>query len=287
MVHCVMFLACSPAAIACAKLGISTLVVPAMNSLEAALIPGIRVIAPGSLKELIEILQGDREPEPVLPPASSVRTSFEDCLDFSDIRGQSAAKRALEIAAAGGHNVLMSGAPGSGKLSSPAHSGASSRLFTEEAIEVTQIYSVANLLSKDAPLVSERPFRLVHHTASGVPIVGGGQMLDRARSAWHTGAFSSSTRSRSSHPRCWKFSGNLWKIAKSRSHARRAVSRSPQQTYHGGGHEPAEIQRRLRAAYPAAHLRSSLDRIDLTIDVQPVPIEDLQKKPRRMSKRRQ
>lgn len=93
------------------------------------------------------------------------------------MRGQQYAKRALEIAAAGGHNVLLSGAPGAGKtLLARALPGILPRLSREEAIEVTQIYSVANMLPDARSLVTERPFRVVHHTASGVSIVGGGQV---------------------------------------------------------------------------------------------------------------
>ncbi|MEK7590593.1 MAG: ATP-binding protein, partial [Patescibacteria group bacterium] len=239
------------------------------------------VIAPGSLKELIEILQGDREPEPVLPPASSVRTSFEDCLDFSDIRGQSAAKRALEIAAAGGHNVLMSGAPGSGKtLLARAFRGILPALSQEEAIEVTQIYSVANLLPKDAPLVSERPFRLVHHTASGVSIVGGGQMPG-------PGEISLAHRGVLFLDEIAEFPSQVLEVLRQPMEDRKITITRAQ----GSVTFPADfimvaamnppkfsagsaqrIQRRISAPL--------LDRIDLTIDVQPVPIEDLQKKPR-------
>src|SRR5690606_21421688 len=111
------------------------------------------------------------------PASSAPDTRIGDIVDFADVRGQHHAKRALEIAAAGGHNVLLSGAPGAGKtLLARAFRGILPPLSSDESTEVTQIYSVANLLPNGAPLIQHRPFRLVHHTASGVSIVGGGQV---------------------------------------------------------------------------------------------------------------
>ncbi|MBI3331808.1 YifB family Mg chelatase-like AAA ATPase [Candidatus Peregrinibacteria bacterium] len=268
-----------PAAIACAKRGIKTLVVPAINGPEAALIPGIEVIAPESLQELISILSGEQIAMPVTPPASSISRSTGDYVDFSDIRGQVAAKRALEIAAAGGHNVLMSGAPGSGKtLLARAFRGILPPLTQDEAIEVTQIYSVANLLPKDAPLVVERPFRLVHHTASGVSIVGGGQMPGPGEiSLAHRGVLFLDELA--------EFPAQVLEVLRQPLEDRTITITRAQGSvtfpadfimiaamnppkYSVGGAQ--KIHRRISAPL--------LDRIDLTIDVQPVPIEDLQKK---------
>ena len=165
-------------AIACKAHGIKRLIVPSMNAAEASLIPGIEVIGIDNLIEIISIVTGEKEAEPTLPPKNDFDKKASDgYVDFCDVRGQEHAKRALEIAAAGGHNVLLSGAPGTGKtLLARAFQGILPPLSYEESIEVTQLYSVANILPKDTPLITERPFRTVHHTASGVSIVGGGQV---------------------------------------------------------------------------------------------------------------
>jgi magnesium chelatase family protein len=166
------------AAIACRDHGITRLVVPAQDGSEALLIPGIEVIAASNLREVADVLLGEKPAPPIVaPPARKNAPEKAVLIDFSDVRGQEHAKRALEIAAAGGHNVLLSGAPGAGKtLLARALPGILPPLSREEAIEVTQIYSVANRLPSASALVEERPFRVVHHTASGVSIVGGGQI---------------------------------------------------------------------------------------------------------------
>ncbi|MBU0458576.1 YifB family Mg chelatase-like AAA ATPase [Patescibacteria group bacterium] len=267
-----------PAAIACKERGISTLVVPLVDAPEAALIPGLNVIGARSIGELVDILHGDCSPQPIPPSTSSAH--HEIIIDFADVRGQEHAKRALEIAAAGGHNVLLSGTPGSGKtLLARAFSGILPPLSNEESIEVTQVYSIANLLPEDTPLIRKRPFRLIHHTASGVSIVGGGQVPGPGEiSLAHKGVLFLDELA--------EFPSQVLEVLRqpledrqitiTRAHGSvtfpadfiMIAAMNPPQFAAGGA---LKIQRRIS--------QPLLDRIDLTIDVQPVPIEDLQKPP--------
>lgn len=159
------------------NLGFDMLIVPQDNAYEAALVQGIKVVPVSSLTELLRMLTGFA-PMRIAPP-----TSFSAPLqaehhpwDFQYIRGQELAKRALEIAAAGSHNALMSGPPGSGKtLLARALSTILPSLTESEALEVTKIYSISGQLgAQSRGLISLRPFRSPHHTASSVALVGGG-----------------------------------------------------------------------------------------------------------------
>jgi len=165
-----------PMAIAAKKQNVESFYVPAENASEAGLVPGTNIFPVHTLKELIEHLDGERIIEPIKTPRISLKNMADlEKYDFAFIRGQEHAKRALEIAAAGGHNILMSGPPGSGKtLLSRALPGILPDLTVDEALEVTKIYSVAGELPTDLPIISSRPFRSPHHTASGVSLVGGG-----------------------------------------------------------------------------------------------------------------
>lgn len=156
------------------RMGIKTLFVPAQNAREAALAPGVKAYAIKTLSGLLDHLEGRT---PIKPERAVIPDPVEpkDAVDFSAIRGQEFAKRALEIAAAGGHNVLLTGPPGAGKtLLARALPGILPPLSLPEALEVTQIWSVAGALPPDVPLLWERPFRSPHHTASGIALVGGG-----------------------------------------------------------------------------------------------------------------
>jgi len=161
--------------------GFKRIFVPLADAAEAALIPGIEVVAAQSLAELVSALNGltgmrtvARDEAGGFRPPDSVSAPITD---FKEIKGQEVAKRALEVAAAGGHNVLMSGSPGSGKtMLARALPGILPDMTLEEALDVTRIYSVADMLPPDTPLVTTRPFRAPHHTISHAGLIGGGKV---------------------------------------------------------------------------------------------------------------
>ena len=158
--------------------GMRTAVVPATNADEAALVEGVDVLGARTLRELVEHIRGDA---PILTHSPIVELQSiapeEHSVDMADIRGQDQAKRAMEIAAAGGHNLLMTGPPGSGKtLLARAMASILPPLSSGEALETTKVYSVAGMLHANASLVSTRPFRSPHHTISHAGLVGGGRI---------------------------------------------------------------------------------------------------------------
>lgn len=164
-----------PLALGAQKDGLRGLLLPSDNALEASVVQGLEIIPVGTLEEAVGFLSGEIEIDPThTEPADIFGDHSFNGLDMSEVKGQQSAKRAMEVAAAGGHNLLMIGPPGSGKtmLARRLPSILPQMVF-EEAIEVTKVHSIAGLVGRSG-LVATRPFRTPHHTISDVALVGGG-----------------------------------------------------------------------------------------------------------------
>jgi len=158
---------------------VKTVFVPAVDAMEATLVEEVEVYPVETLGQLIAHLNGERQIDRYARDPAILDTASEVIYgqDMAAVRGQEHVKRALEVAASGGHNILMSGSPGSGKtLLERAMPSILPKMVIEEALDVTKIYSVSGMLSPDIPLVRQRPFRAPHHTISHAGLVGGGRM---------------------------------------------------------------------------------------------------------------
>ena len=165
-----------PLAVAARDAGLESIFVPSQNAREASVVEGVQILPVATFRDLVDALAGDEAPVPYKLEESALARASVDGVDFTDVRGQEGAKRAMVIAAAGGHNALLIGPPGAGKTM------LAKRLPTilpdmsfEEALETTKVYSVVGMVG-DRSLIRERPFRAPHHTISDAGLIGGGSM---------------------------------------------------------------------------------------------------------------
>ena len=214
-----------PMAVKAREEGLRRLIVPCDNVCEAAVVEGVEVIGAASLGETVEYLRGDRTIAPAAAPAAFAEEEGGYAEDFADVKGQAAVKRALEIAAAGGHNVLMIGAPGSGKtMLARRLPSILPPLTLDEALETTKIHSVAGKIGAHRGLLAERPFRAPHTSRRRWRSSAADSRPVRAKCRWRTTASSFWTSCPNSAATCSKCSGSPSKSGASPSRGRVTAS---------------------------------------------------------------
>ena len=283
-----------PAAILARQLGYEALIVPEENAREAAVVNQLKVFGASKLRDVMQHLEGTQllEPTEVDTRAEFYASQTDFPYDFSEVKGQPAVKRAFEVAAAGGHNLLLVGSPGCGKrMMAKRLPSILPPLTLAESLETTQIRSIAGKLERGATLISTRPFRSPHHTISDVALIGGGASMQPGEiSLAHNGIlfldeFPHYTKNSLETMR-QPLEDRIITISRARYNVTlpcsfmlvAAMNPCPCGYYNDPSHEctctPAQVQRYLsRISGPL------LDRIDLQVEVVPVPVKELTNAP--------